>query len=73
MKLNRLNWFPRNETELIAIFGSARLVRKTDGRHELVGGTADELVDAREWCSLYAHGVVFTSQLRSHSTRAFTA
>ncbi len=59
---------------LIAAFGTARLVKKFDGRHELIGGTADDHVAAREWCSLFAHEVVFTSTMtRRNSAIAFAA
>ena len=44
---------------LVARFGPARLIRKPDGRHELIGGTADHRATAREWCSLFAPEIVF--------------
>jgi hypothetical protein len=44
---------------VIAVFGVARLVRQPDGRHELVGGSAADCTEAREWCSLFAPEVVF--------------
>jgi hypothetical protein len=50
--------------QLVAIFGTARLVKKSDGRHELIGSTADDHAAAREWCSLFALEVVFTSAPR---------
>jgi hypothetical protein len=34
--------------QIIATFGTARLVRNLNGRHELIG----------EWCSLFAHEIV---------------
>jgi hypothetical protein len=49
------------QTTTIARFGPARLVRKPDGRHELIGGTADHHAAAREWCSLFAPEVVFNT------------
>jgi hypothetical protein len=55
----------------IAAFGTARLVRKSNGRHELTGGTVDDHAAAREWCSLFAHEVVFTSTPRCRSVVAF--
>jgi hypothetical protein len=45
----------------IASFGAARFVKNSGGKIELVGGTADDHADAREWCSLFASHVVFTS------------
>jgi hypothetical protein len=59
MKLNRANWYPVKEHELIATFGDARLVCNLDGRHELIGGTSDDLTAAREWCSMFAHNQRF--------------
>jgi hypothetical protein len=46
---------------VIARFGTARLVRQPNGRHLLIGGTADDCAEAREWCSLFAPEVVFSS------------
>jgi len=41
---------------------SVRLVRKYNGCHELIGGTAERHAAlAREWCSLFAHAVAFNS------------
>ena len=73
MKINQLLQFTRNETELIATFGDARLVRKLDGRHELIGGTPDDLTAAREWCSLFAHELVFSATSRLLRRRSFAA
>jgi hypothetical protein len=56
---------------IIARFGVARLVKKTDGRHELIGGTTDDHTDAREWCSLFAPEVVFSGQPPGDSAVAF--
>lgn len=47
--------------QVIAGFGVACLVKKPDGNIELIGGTADDHADAREWCSLFAPETVFTS------------
>jgi len=53
-------WFQQfdNEGELIACFGQARLVRKLDGKIELVGGSHQDRLAAREWISLFWHDVV---------------
>ena len=50
--------------QLVATFGTARLVRHLDGRYELLGGTPADLTDAREWCSLFAPEVVFSPSSR---------
>lgn len=59
--------------QFVAAFGTARLVKKSDGNHELIGGTADDRAAAREWCSLFAHEVVFTSAPRRNSVITFAA
>ena len=61
MKLKNSFWIGQTEGETVAIFGSARLVKKLDGKIELIGGTAGDHADAREWCSLFAPEFVFTS------------
>ena len=48
-------------TTTIARFGPARLVRRQDGRHELIGGTEEHRAAAHEWCSLFAPEVVFNT------------
>jgi hypothetical protein len=47
--------FGRTEAEVIAIFGQARLVKRLDGKLELVGGSADDHAEAREWVSMFLH------------------
>jgi len=61
MKLTNSSWFSLANVETIARFRAARLVRKLDGRHELIGGTPSEHSAAREWCSIFAPEIVFTS------------
>lgn len=55
MKLNRLAWLTQDKGETIATFGNARLVKKLDGKYELIGGSRDDRRAAREWCSLFLH------------------
>lgn len=50
---------------IIARFGDAKLVKKANGRHELLGGTADDQTNAREWCSFFAPEVVFSGRNRN--------
>jgi hypothetical protein len=38
---------------LVAIFGKGRLVQTVGGRYELRGGTLSDLLEAREWASLF--------------------
>lgn len=56
-----------NET-VVATFGHARLIRHSNGRHELVGGSRAEHSAAREWCSLFGHELVFSSRIGSESS-----
>ena len=38
---------------LVAVFGKGKLVRTSTGRFELRGGTLSDLLEAREWASLF--------------------
>jgi hypothetical protein len=52
-------WFTgRDEGEVLAYFGQARLVKKLDGKLELVGGTNEDRTAAREWISMFFHEAV---------------
>jgi len=66
-------WSGRRMRSAIAAFGAARVVKTADGGHELIGGTADDRADAREWCSLFAHDIVFTGPPRRNSAVAFAS
>ena len=57
--MNR-DFFPdfKDEGELIASWGGAKLVKRLDGKLELVGGSKEEVGDAREWLSLFWHEAV---------------
>ena len=54
----------RYRSQIVRLFGEAKLICRSNGQHELIGGTADDHAAAREWCSLFAHEVVFTSAPR---------
>ena len=73
MKIKNSFRFGRATSETLAAFGTAQLVKTPDGRHKLIGGTADDQTAAREWCSLFAHEVVFTSAPRQNHAIAFAA
>jgi hypothetical protein len=77
MKMNQTVRFSRStlspKPATIAFFGAARLVKKGNGRHELIGGTAGDCTAAREWCSLFAHEVVFTAVPEAQTPRKSTA
>jgi len=55
----------------IARFGPARLIKHFDGPYELIGGTPADQAAAREWCSMFAPGVVFSGTPRSKPVVAF--
>lgn len=62
MKL--IDAFTKQTARTIRQFGQATLVRHTDGRHELIGATAPDLVAAKEWISLFAHEIVLDQPRR---------
>jgi hypothetical protein len=47
--------------KIIVTFGRAQLVRRANGGYALLGGSASEHAEAREWCALFAPEVVFAS------------
>ncbi len=65
--------FVNEKCRLHTAFGTARLVKKSDGPHELIGGTADDHAAAREWCSLFAPEIVFKSGGRTGTDSARSA
>jgi hypothetical protein len=68
--------FPAIGCQVIATFGLAPLVwwpSARSGRYELIGGTPDDHAEAREWCSLFAHEVVFSGTSRRNPAIAFAA
>ncbi len=58
MKLNQVipNLF--HQDEIIAYFGSARLVKRLDAKFELRGGSSEDHSAAKEWISLFLHEAV---------------
>ncbi len=59
MRITDFSFALRNDSECIAQFGQARLVKRADGRYELRGGTPDDHAEAREWASLFLHEAYF--------------
>ncbi len=59
MKLNHAIT-PHTTVRLIQQFGEAKLVRRPDGKHELIGGSVADVAEAKEWVSLFAHEIVFS-------------
>ena len=54
----------RHRQQVIQQFGDARLVRLSNGRHELIGGSEANRTAAFEWVTLFAHEIVFTHYRR---------
>ncbi len=48
----------KDEGEIFAEFGNARIIRYLDGGYELRGGSNDERLAAKEWISMFCHDVV---------------
>src|SRR5208283_1128760 len=68
----KTRFFPpfKDEGEVIAFFGQARLVKYLDGKVELLGGSAEDHTEAREWISMFWHEVVGGNQgSRAHHNR----
>ena len=69
--MNLKNIIPlRFRSRLIRQFGDAKLIRRPNGQHELVGGTDADRADAFEWSSLFAHEIVFTHFHREDHARS---
>jgi hypothetical protein len=58
MKITENGWLGRAGSELIASFGQAKLIKQSDGRFELRGGSAEDHTAAHEWISLFMHEAV---------------
>ncbi len=54
------NWLSRirDRSKVVTQFGSAKLVKRVNGEHELVGGTHADRLAAHEWVSIFLHEVV---------------
>jgi hypothetical protein len=57
MRMNLLEWI-RDEGEVVASWGQARLIKYLNGKVELSGGSEQERAEAREWVSLFWHEAV---------------
>lgn len=55
MKLTLRNWFKATSDKTLVTFGKARLIQKSTGKIELVGGTTADRIAAKEWVSLFLH------------------
>ena len=61
-----------NTAKVINRFGNAWLIRRANGRHELIGGTDGDFTAAKEWASLFAHDVVFSRPVKREQQRRFS-
>jgi len=61
MKLNPISWLLRDEGNLIVLFGNGRLVKRLNGKFQLLGGSGADRAEAKESCSLFVHEAVFVS------------
>jgi hypothetical protein len=65
MKIKKSHWFTLEKAGgTLAFLGKARLIRKFDGKNELIGGTAEDRSTARKWRSLFAPEVAFSDAYR---------
>jgi hypothetical protein len=64
MKLKNIGKRIVNTAKVINCFGNAWLIRRANGRHELIGGTDGDFSAAKEWASLFAHEVVFSRPVK---------
>ena len=53
-----------NTGKIVNRFGNALLIKRSDGKHELVGGSDRDYTEAKEWVSLFAHEIVLSSSSR---------
>jgi hypothetical protein len=55
-----MKFFPefKDEGEVVARFGEAKLIRFLDGKTELRGGSKEDRIAAREWMSMFWHETV---------------
>ena len=53
----KLKFFPlfKDEGEVVAAWGEARLIKYLDGKTELKGCSDQDRAEAREWISLFWH------------------
>ena len=58
MKIRENSWLGREQSELVASFGEAKLIKQLDGRFELRGGSEADHTAAQEWVSLFMHEAV---------------
>ena len=50
------------QEEIVLYLERVKLVRKADGKHELVGGTVKAQAKVRYWCAVYAFFLEFVGE-----------
>ena len=68
MIINYIN----NKARILNRFGNAWLIRRADGKHELVGESAGDFSETKEWVSLFAHEIVFKRPVKQQQQRGFS-
>jgi hypothetical protein len=58
-----------NTGKIVNRFGNAFLIKRADGKHELVGGSDRDFTEAKEWVSLFAHDIVFSRPAQQRQYR----
>jgi hypothetical protein len=62
MKLkNVINSTSIERGDAVAQFGNSLLIRQTDGKYRLAGGSRSDHAEAREWTSMFLHEAVLDS------------
>ena len=56
----KMKFYPlfKDEGEVVAAWGQAKLIRYLDGKTELRGGSKEDRLAAHEWISLFWHEAV---------------
>jgi hypothetical protein len=60
-----------NPARILNRFGNAWLIKRADGKHELVGGSDRDFTEAKEWVSLFAHEIVFSRPIKQRQPSGF--
>jgi len=55
---DRVQNLDKRAAEMVAIFGTARLLKTGKSGYRLIGGSEDDRRSAREWVSLFLHEAV---------------
>jgi hypothetical protein len=63
---------PEDRGTLIATFGRARLMKKSESAFVLDGGSTDDHAEAREWISLFMHEAVIKTNAEATARRGRT-